>query len=448
MIIKGSARKSGAKALADHLGNAKDNEKVNVLSITGTMASTMLEAFQDFEAVASGSRSNRPYYHASISPNRTLTDEQRDRAIDLLEEKLGLEGQPRVVVEHVKEGRQHWHVVWQRFDLERERMIDYSHNYRRHEEVARQCEREFGHEPIVGAHVRDKEAERRPERAPSHHEQKQGERLGIDAREVRTELTDLWRQAENSGDFQRLVAEHGYTLARGDKRDLVIFDREGGVHSLARRIEGETVRSIRERLHDLDPANLPSVAEVQAERAMAEARSAEQASTASAPPFEAEFKPPEVMVAEAPVIERGAPAPVAARDAAEAEIPSPAITDAQVSLHGMEAAAERIGLEGATLASDMMETVVETILEVLMPSLPPTPEEARARAAANEERKVAQAVWEMNEAAYKAWVAQREEALRSEDLVRGVNIHQSEEQRRMEREAKAKKDRERGWERE
>ena len=45
MIIKGSARKSGASALANHLGNATDNEKVSVLSITGTMAQTMLVIF-------------------------------------------------------------------------------------------------------------------------------------------------------------------------------------------------------------------------------------------------------------------------------------------------------------------------------------------------------------------------------------------------------------------
>ena len=95
MIIKGSARKQGAKPLADHLMNATDNERVKVLEIAGTMAKNLFEAFRDFEAVASGSRSQRPYYHVSISPDRPLTRQQLERAISLMEETFGFSGQPR-----------------------------------------------------------------------------------------------------------------------------------------------------------------------------------------------------------------------------------------------------------------------------------------------------------------------------------------------------------------
>jgi hypothetical protein len=41
------------------------------------------------------------------------------------------------------------------------------------------------------------------------------------------------------------LAEHGYMLARGDRRDFVIVDREGGIHSLARRIDGMKAAELR-----------------------------------------------------------------------------------------------------------------------------------------------------------------------------------------------------------
>ena len=50
-------------------------------------------------------------------------------------------------------------------------------------------------------------------------------------------------------------------LARGDQRDFVAIDPAGGVHSVARRIEGAKAADVRRRFADLDPKLLPSVAE-------------------------------------------------------------------------------------------------------------------------------------------------------------------------------------------
>ncbi|MFN1208979.1 relaxase/mobilization nuclease domain-containing protein, partial [Enterococcus lactis] len=79
-------------------------------------------------------------------------DEQRAYAIDKLEAALGLTGQPRIVVVHEKEGREHCHIVWSRIDLDRMAAISDSHNYPKHEEVARALEREFGHARVQGVH--------------------------------------------------------------------------------------------------------------------------------------------------------------------------------------------------------------------------------------------------------------------------------------------------------
>ncbi len=127
-----------------------------------------------------GTRTTKPFYHASINTraDERLTDEQRAHAIDRLEEKLGLSGQPRVVVVHEKEGREHCHIVWSRIDLERMRAISDSHNYRKHEEVARDLERQFGHERVQGAHA-ERDGKDRPDRTPSHAEMLQAERGAV-----------------------------------------------------------------------------------------------------------------------------------------------------------------------------------------------------------------------------------------------------------------------------
>ena len=60
-------------------------------------------------------------YQASLNPeidDRTLTPEEWAKAADILEAKLGFENLPRAIVLHEKEGREHIHVVWQRFDIE------------------------------------------------------------------------------------------------------------------------------------------------------------------------------------------------------------------------------------------------------------------------------------------------------------------------------------------
>ena len=125
-------------------------------------------------------QTEKSLYHASINTRASerMTDEQRIRAIDVLEEKLGLTGQPRTVVVHEKKGREHTHVVWSRIDVEHMRAIPDSHNYRKHEEAARQLEREFGHERVQGAHA-EREGKERPERRPSHGELQQSKRSGL-----------------------------------------------------------------------------------------------------------------------------------------------------------------------------------------------------------------------------------------------------------------------------
>lgn len=264
MVIKGTSC-AGARRLATHLMRTDTNERAEVRELNGVAADDLRGSLLEMEAVAAGTRSTKPFYHASINTraDEKLTDEQRAYAIDRLEEKLGLCGQARVIVLHVKEGREHCHIVWSRVDLERMRVISDSHNYRKHEEIARDLEREFGHQRVQGAHA-EREGKVRPDRTPSHAEMLQTERGAVSPNEAKDLITDIWRRTDSGQSFKVALEDQGWLLARGDRRDFVAIDPFCGTHSLARRVDGAKAKDIRARMADVDPELLPSVAEARA----------------------------------------------------------------------------------------------------------------------------------------------------------------------------------------
>ena len=172
MVIKGKSIKH-AKAHARHLMRADQNDRVEILELDESGASPTLEAiFTEYQALAETlTRSQKGLYIAAINPSHdeTLTPKQWTQAVDLLEQQLKLDGQPRTVILHEKKGREHVHVVWQRTDIGREIVIDDGWNYVAHEEASRKIEQEFGLEVTKGVHTRDRETEDRPDRADKHH---------------------------------------------------------------------------------------------------------------------------------------------------------------------------------------------------------------------------------------------------------------------------------------
>ena len=166
--------------------------------------------------------------------------------------------------------------MWSRIDLERMAAISDSHNYRKHEQVARDLEREFGHERVQGAHV-EREGKPRPERTPSHAEMLQADRTGMSPKQAKEQITELWRGTDSGQAFAAALESTGWVLARGDRRDFVVIDPMGGTHSLARRVDGAKAKDIRERMADIDSARLPSIAEAkQIQRGAAARRGAHQ----------------------------------------------------------------------------------------------------------------------------------------------------------------------------
>jgi hypothetical protein len=261
VVIKG--RSVGhATNLARYLERDPKNRSVEVVEIRGAAAKDLQGALQEWALTAAGTRCEKPLYSASINPQQheKLTREQYLRAADILEQKLGLTGQPRALVIQVNDkGREHCHVVWSRIDIERMRAIPDSHNFRKHELAAREIERVLGLERVQGAHV-ERDGRERPQRAPNQAEMQQAQR-GMHPHQVREFITDLWRRSDNGQAFKAALEHEGWILARGDRRDFCIVDPFGHEHSLVRRIQGAFAQDVRHKLRDIDRGNLPSVDE-------------------------------------------------------------------------------------------------------------------------------------------------------------------------------------------
>jgi hypothetical protein len=77
-------------------------------------------------AVSRGTRAKQFLFSLSLNPppNENVSVDAFEAAIKTIEQKLGLDNQPRAIVFHEKEGRRHAHVVWSRIDTEKMKAIN------------------------------------------------------------------------------------------------------------------------------------------------------------------------------------------------------------------------------------------------------------------------------------------------------------------------------------
>jgi Relaxase/Mobilisation nuclease domain len=261
VILKGNQR-SGGDDLASHLMNIYDNDAMELASVRGTIAQDLHGAFAEFEAMASGTRCKQSLYSLSINPGQPMTRDQYAVAIERIEDKLGLSGAPRAVVFHVKEGREHCHVVWSRIDSVNMRAVQLSHDRQKLRSAAQELALEFGHSLPEGL-AANRGAQRYDDLAQAVRttERAQAELSGFDPGSRREQITAAYEESIDAASFIDMLWERGYALARGDQRGFVVLDRAGQVHSLSRQVRGARAKDIHARLAPLTPENLPSVKE-------------------------------------------------------------------------------------------------------------------------------------------------------------------------------------------
>ncbi|WP_421693231.1 relaxase/mobilization nuclease domain-containing protein [Aestuariivirga sp.] len=246
MILKASQR-GGGQDLAVHLMRLDDNEHVSLHELRGFASDNLKDAFREAEAISHGTKCRQYLFSLSLSPpeNARIPVEVFQETIDRIEQRLGLEDQPRAVVFHEKEGRRHAHCVWSRIDAETMTAKQMSFFKTKLMGVSRDLYLEHGWKMPRGL-------ENTGERNPTNFtlaEWQQAKRQGIDPRWLKSTLQDCWKRSDNRATFDRALSEKGFFLAKGDKRGLVVLDHQGEVYSLPRMLDLKT-KEVRDRLGD------------------------------------------------------------------------------------------------------------------------------------------------------------------------------------------------------
>ena len=252
MILKGSQRAFGQN-LAAHLMKLDDNEHVELHQLRGFVADDLKGAFKEAEAISRGTKCSQYLFSLSLSPpeQERVPPAIFERAIDTIEQRLGLEGQPRAIVFHEKEGRRHAHCVWSRIDAETMTARPMSFFKNRLTELSRGLYLEHGWKMPDG--IRDS-AKRDPTNFTLA-EWQQAKRQGADPRWLKQSMQECWAMSDDRKALGRALEERGFFLAKGDKRGFVVLDHQGEVYSLPKML-GLKTKEVRERLGNGD---LPSV---------------------------------------------------------------------------------------------------------------------------------------------------------------------------------------------
>lgn len=255
MILKASQR-AGGQGLAVHLMRTDENEHVEVHELRGFASDDLGEAFKEAEAVSRATKCRQYLFSLSLNP-----PEQADvpiaafeDAIERIERKLGLEGQPRAIVFHEKEGRRHAHCVWSRIDGQTLRAKQMSFFKTKLQAISRELYLDHDWEMPRGL----MDSALRDPRNFNLAEWQQAKRSGVDPRVFKAAVQDCWHRSDSPRAFVSALEERGLFLAKGDRRGHVIVDGKGEVYALARTLSIKT-KEVRQRLGEAD--TLPSVSE-------------------------------------------------------------------------------------------------------------------------------------------------------------------------------------------
>ncbi|MGR3513837.1 MAG: relaxase/mobilization nuclease domain-containing protein [Paracoccaceae bacterium] len=258
MILKGKER-GNAPQLAKYLLSMRDNEHVELHELRGFVSDDLIEAFEEAEILAKGTKCQKHLFSMSLNPPQ---DQQVDRhvfeaAIERIERKLELTDHQRAIIFHEKEGRRHAHAVWSRIDSEEMRAKNMSFYKQKLMDVSRDLYLENGWEMPKGMLDRSLRNPLNYSREEYH----QAKRAKQDPKLIKAAIQDCWKRSDNAETFKAALEEKGFFLSQGDRR-IVAVDVKGEAYAIA----GSTnlrEKAIRERLGK--DAELPSVDQTKAQ---------------------------------------------------------------------------------------------------------------------------------------------------------------------------------------
>lgn len=259
MILHGNQR-GGARDLALHLLK-EENDHVEVHELRGFVSDDLSSALGEAYAISRGTKAKQFLYSLSLNPppGENVSTKDFEIAVNRVEERLGLSGQPRAIIFHEKQGtdgqhRRHCHAVWSRIDAQSMKAIPLPFTKVKLRDISRELYIEHGWTMPRGF-LNSMERDPRNFTLPQW---QQAKRIGKDPREIKAALQDCWAISDTQNAFQQALMERGFTLARGDRRGFVALDHRCEVYSIPKWL-GIRTKAVRQRI--TDQKALPSVDE-------------------------------------------------------------------------------------------------------------------------------------------------------------------------------------------
>jgi hypothetical protein len=257
MILKAKERGDG-KQLGIYL--LRDtNEHIEVHELRGFVSDNLPSALHEIDAIAKGTRTKNTLFSMSLNPppNATVSVDVFEAAIERIEQKLGLDGQPRAIVFHEKDGRRHAHAVWSRINYEQMKAINLAFYKTKLRDVSRELFYEHGWKMPQGL----LDASHRDPLNYSLEEWQQAKRQGEDPKALQSMFQNCWAVSDNRPSFEQALQRYGLYLAKGDRRGYVAIDYRGEVYSLSRWLKVKS-KILQQRLGSAE--NLPGTQEIKA----------------------------------------------------------------------------------------------------------------------------------------------------------------------------------------
>ena len=253
-ILIGSQR-GGASDLALHLMKP-ENEHIDVHEIRGFVSATVMGALNEAYALSKATRCRKFLYSLSANPppDQSVSTEELIGMIDESEARLGLTGQPRVVVFHEKQGRRHAHCVWSRIKASELKAVHIAFDHKTLVQLTREIFLRHGWEMPQGLI----DPRNRDQRNFTLAEWQQAKRTGQDPRGIKTALQEAWAVSDDKASLIHALAERGFELARGNRGRFVVIDAQLEVYSFPR-WAGQKTKDVRARVGD--EADLPGIDE-------------------------------------------------------------------------------------------------------------------------------------------------------------------------------------------
>lgn len=229
MVIRGNSR-GNARQLSHYLLAKKDNEAIRILDVDGQVdpdAKDLHQAIFLMGVSAELTKSDKGLYHAQINPaigeDSAMGDDNWLQAADILGRQLGLINQRRAIVLHTKKGRTHAHVVWERYDHEKGKMVSDSFSRLAQDRARKEMEATFGQQPTPHRN------KHRPE--------------------LKASLSAIWHQTGTGAQFVKAARKNGYIISEGSGRSpYMVVDENGRSYDLTRQLQGVRLKDVRQRL--------------------------------------------------------------------------------------------------------------------------------------------------------------------------------------------------------